>query len=106
MKVEFIKDCSFCHHAKWVDPDGYYYCSNDRYGRGVRMKVNGVRNNEPPEWCKLKDLDEIRKEEYVQAYLDAWNIPPDDLDEISEISERARELWKERNKEEVKNENL
>lgn len=53
-----------------------------------------------PNWCPLEDLNEIKKEEFVQAYLRAWNIPSDDLDEINEVSERARGICEEINKKE------
>jgi hypothetical protein len=61
MKVEFIKSCSGCHHAKWIVSDNCYRCNKDVQHREVMGEVGGekINVNGQPLWCPLPDIEDI-----------------------------------------------
>jgi hypothetical protein len=99
IKVEFCWDCP-CFKKIQIGRAEKYFCAYLGNSPEITRKLI------IQDWCLLEDLNEIRKQEYAQGYLDAWSVPHDDLDEVSEVCERARELWEEKYGRGVKKENL
>ncbi len=93
MKIIRIKNCYLCpFHGLCVMG---YWCTKTYERRSIEEHY---KNKTLPDWCPLEDEERIRKEEFIQGYLSAWNIPNDDPDEINEVAERAEEVWEEMNK--------